>query len=733
MKKLILFVLTVISAISVIAQAENKISLEEIFVNRTFTAQTVQGLRSMNDGDHYTTLENGTKIVKYSYETGEQVDVIFDITKIEDAPVSSFLNYEFSDDENKLLLTTDIQEIYRHSFTAQYYIWNSVTEELHPLSENGAQQLATFSPNGDMVAFVRDRNLFIKNLKFGSESQITWSGAENKISNGAPDWVYEEEFGFNKAFAWSPDSKFLAFMRFDETEVPEFSMITYSGEFPVIEENKLYPSVKTFKYPKAGEENSKVTVHSYEIHSRVAIQVDTGEETDIYIPRINWTPDASDLVVMRMNRRQNQLDLLYANPYTGDTRLILTEKNDKYISEEFLDAFTYLDDGRFIIKSERDGWSHLYLYDKLGFEIAQLTKGEFDVTDFYGFDERKKFFYYQAAKESPLTREVYFTDAEGKKQGKLSTLEGTNNAVFSENFQFYINYFSNSSTPHLITLHNNRKEKQIRVLQDNTMLKNKLESYQIPEQEFFTFTTSEGVNLNGYMLKPVDFDPSKKYPVVVTQYSGPDSQRVRKAWGRGVGWEEYLAQEGFVVVCVDPRGTGARGEEFRKVTYLELGKYESEDMIETAKYLGTLPFVDSDNLGIFGWSYGGFIVCLTMEKANGLFTAGVAVAPVTNWRFYDTIYTERYMRRPFENPEGYDDNSPMTHAANLEGNLLIIHGLADDNVHVQNTYEFTEKLVQAGKEFDMAIYTNRAHGLSGGNTTIHLYNKITRFLKEELQ
>ncbi|MFW6310201.1 MAG: DPP IV N-terminal domain-containing protein, partial [Prolixibacteraceae bacterium] len=516
MKKLILFVLTVISAISVIAQAENKISLEEIFVNRTFTAQTVQGLRSMNDGDHYTTLENGTKVVKYSYETGEQVDVIFDITKIEDAPVSSFLNYEFSDDENKLLLTTDIQEIYRHSFTAQYYIWNSVTEELHPLSENGAQQLATFSPNGDMVAFVRDRNLFIKNLKFGSESQITWSGAENKISNGAPDWVYEEEFGFNKAFAWSPDSKFLAFMRFDETEVPEFSMITYSGEFPVIEENKLYPSVKTFKYPKAGEENSKVTVHSYEIHSRVAIQVDTGEETDIYIPRINWTPDASDLVVMRMNRRQNQLDLLYANPYTGDTRLILTEKNDKYISEEFLDAFTYLDDGRFIIKSERDGWSHLYLYDKLGFEIAQLTKGEFDVTDFYGFDERKKFFYYQAAKESPLTREVYFTDAEGKKQGKLSTLEGTNNAVFSENFQFYINYFSNSSTPHLITLHNNRKEKQIRVLQDNTMLKNKLESYQIPEQEFFTFTTSEGVNLNGYRLKPVDFDPSKKYPVVVT-------------------------------------------------------------------------------------------------------------------------------------------------------------------------------------------------------------------------
>ena len=746
MKKLILFALAIVIYAAVSAQTKKEITLADIFVSGTFRAQSVHGLRSMNDGDHYSTLENGTKIVKYSYKTGEQVEVIFDITKVDDSPVSSFLNYEFSGDETKILLTTDIKEIYRHSFTAQYYIWNAVTEELHPLSEKGAQQLATFSPDGDMVAFVRDRNLFIKNLRFGSESQITYDGRENEIINGAPDWVYEEEFGFNKAFAWSPDSKFLAYMRFDETEVPEFSMITYSGEFPTFEESKLYPAVKTFKYPKAGEKNAKVTVHSYEIRSRVTIQVNTGDETDIYIPRINWTTDANDLVVMRLNRRQNELDLLYANPFTGDTRVILTEKDDKYISEEFLDAFTYLDDGRFILKSERDGWSHLYLYDKLGFEIAQLTKGEFDVTDFYGFDERKKYFYYQAAKESPLTREVYFTDVEGKKQGKLSTLEGTNVAIFSENFKYYINYYSNSRIPWLITLHDNRKDEQIRVLQDNTMLKQRLKSYQIPDKEFFTFTTSEGINLNGYMLKPVNFDPSKNYPVVVSQYSGPQSQRVLKSWGRSklvdnqmehythdIRWEEYLAQEGFVVVCVDPRGTAARGEEFRKVTYLELGKYESEDMIETAKYLGTLPFVDSDNIGIFGWSYGGFMVCLTMEKAGGLFKAGVAVAPVTNWRFYDTVYTERYMRRPFENPEGYDDNSPLTHAADLKGSLLIIHGSADDNVHAQNTYEFTEKLVQAGKEFDMAIYTNRAHGVSGGNTTMHLYNKMTRFLKEELQ
>jgi len=734
MKRFFLILLAVYCALIVTAQSEKQITLEDIFVDRTFSAETVKGLRSMNDEDHYTTLEDQNKIVKYSYKKGEQVDVVFDVTKVEDASIGSFINYEFSDDETKILLTTDIKKIYRHSYTAQYYVWNSVTEELLPLSEKGAQQLATFSPDGNMVAFVRDRNLFIKNLKFGSESQITWDGAENKISNGAPDWVYEEEFGFNKAFAWSPDSKFLAYMRFDETEVPLFSMVTYSGEFPAIPGNKLYPSVETFKYPKAGEKNAIVTVLSYEILSRVSIPVDTGEETDIYIPRINWTPDANNLVVMRLNRRQNELDILYANPYTGDTRPILTEKEDKYISEEFLDAFTYLNDGRFIVKSERDGWSHLYLYDKQGFEIAQLTKGEFDVTDFYGFDERKEYFYYQAAKESPLTREVYFTDLEGEKQGKLSALEGTNSAVFSENFRYYINYFSNSTTPNLITLYeNNRKNEQIRVLQDNTMLKNKLNAFSIPQQEFFTFTTSEGIDLNGYLIKPVNFDPTKKYPVVVTQYSGPNSQRVSESFGRGVGWEEYLAQEGFVVVSVDPRGTAARGEDFRKVTYLELGKYESDDMIETAKYLGTLPFVDAENIGIYGWSYGGFMVCLTMEKANGLYKAGVAVAPVTNWRFYDTVYTERYMRRPSENPEGYDDNSPLTNAADLTGNLLIIHGSADDNVHAQNTYEFTEKLVQAGKQFDMAIYTNRAHGISGGNTTMHLHNRMTDFFKEELQ
>lgn len=732
MKRIFVLLITTAFALTINAQTQQKITLEDLFVKNTFASKTVDGLRSMNDGEHYTVLENNSKIVKYSYKTGEQAGVVFDVTKIADAPIRSFTDYTFSDDETEILLTTNKKPIYRRSYTAQYYVWNSVTDELLSLSDKGAQQLATFSPDGERVAFVRDNNIFIKNLRFGSESQVTYDGQKNKIINGSPDWVYEEEFGFNKAIWWSPDSKFLAFLRFDETHVPEYSMTIFAGEKPRYEEYQLYPGEETFKYPKAGETNSTVQALVYEIRSKASIPLDLGQDTNIYVPRLKWTPDGNDLMVMRLNRRQNQLDMLLANPYTGDTRPLLTEKNDRYVDESFLDDFTFLDNGNFVVNSERDGWSHLYLYDKQGFELGQLTKGKFDVTDFYGYDASKKLFYYQAAAESPLRREVYFISQDGKKRGKLSTLEGTNRVVFSKNFKYYINYFSNSKTPALITLHENKKGEQIRVLQDNTVLKNTLKSMQIPQKEFFTFETSEGVELYGYMIKPTDFNASKKYPVFMTQYSGPNSQSVNDTWSR-VGWNEYLAQQGFLVVCVDPRGTAARGEDFRKVTYMQLGKYESDDQVETAKYLGTLPFVDKDNIAIFGWSYGGFMTCLTLEKGGDLFKAGIAVAPVTSWRFYDTVYTERYMRTPQENPDGYDDNSPLSHAGDIKGRLLIIHGSADDNVHTQNTYEFTEKMVQAGVQFDMAIYTNRNHGIHGGNTTMHLYTRMTNFLNDQLK
>ena len=732
MKRVIVILLIAFFALSSQAQEKQKITLEDILVKGTFRAQTVSGLLSMKDGEHYTTLENNNRIVKYSYKTGKEIAVIFDIKEIKDAPVSSFSNYEFSPDETKVLLTTDVKPIYRHSFTATYFIWNFVTEEFNPLSEKGAQQVATFSPDGERVTFVRGNNIFIKNLKFGTENQVTFDGEKNKIINGIPDWVYEEEFGYNKALWWSPDSKFLAFVRFDESEVPDFSMPMYAGERPQLAENKLYPGKETFKYPKAGEKNSDVTVLVHELRSKTNMPVNIGEVKDIYIPRLNWTPDANNVVIMRLNRLQNNLDVLYANPYTGDSRPLFTEKNKRYIDESFLDNMIYLEDGKFVITSERDGWSHLYLFDNNGFEIKQLTKGKFDVTKFYGYDNVRKVYYYQAAAESPLRREVYFVSQDEKKKGKISTLQGTNDVMFSSNFNYYVNYYSSSKIPNLITLHDN-KGSQIRVLQDNTVLKNTVNILALPQKEFFSFTTSNGVELNGYMIKTPGFDVSKKYPVVMTQYSGPNSQSVADSWGRGIGWENYLAQEGFLVVCVDPSGTAARGEDFRKITYQQLGKYESEDMVEAAKYLGTQPFVDKSNIAIYGWSYGGFMVLLTMQKGGELFKAGISVAPVTSYRFYDSVYTERYMRTPEENKEGYDENAPLSHAGDIKGRLLIIHGSADDNVHAQNTYEFTEKMVQEGVQFDMAIYTNRNHGIRGGNTSMHLYTKMTNFLKEHLQ
>ena len=733
MNRLITLLISIIFVSTVFAQSNQKITLEDIFVKGAFKAQTVTGLISMNDGEHYTTVENNSKIVKYSYITGNEVAVVFDLTKIEDAEISSFSNYEFSSDETKILLTTDVKKIYRHSFTAEFYVWNLVTEELTQLSDKGAQQVATFSPDGTRIAYVRNNNIFLKNLKFGSTSQATLDGKKNEIINGIPDWVYEEEFGFNKAFWWSPDSKFIAFIRFDETDVPEFTMQMYAGEIPSNTANKLYPGEVTFKYPKAGEKNSDITVKVYEIRSKTTINVNIGEKTNIYIPRLKWTPNANDLVVLRLNRHQNQLDVLAVNPYTGDSRPLITEKNDRFIDESFFDDFTFLDNGNFVITSERNGWSHLYLYDNQGFELEQLTEGEFDVTNFYGYDDVKKVFYYQAAAESPLRREVYFVSQDKNNKGKISKLVGTNSAVFSSNYKYFINYYSSSKVPNYITVHDNKTGEQIRFLQDNTVLKNSVTALNISQKEFFSFKTSSGIKLNGYMIKPAGFDSSKIYPVLMTQYSGPNSQSVTDAWGRGIGWNEYLAQEGFLIVCVDPRGTGARGEDFRKITYQQLGKYESEDQVETAKYLGTLSFVDKSNIAIFGWSYGGFMTCLSMAKGGELFKAGIAVAPVTSWRFYDSVYTERYMRTPQENPDGYDDNSPLSHAGNIKGRLLIIHGSADDNVHAQNTFEFTEKMVQAGVQFDMAIYTNRAHGIRGGNTTLHLYTKMTNFLKEQLQ
>lgn len=731
-------IITVLLLISVCytTLSAQQITLEDLFKKSSFIQSTVTGLASTKDGLNYTILENGGRqIVKYSYKTGEKVDLVLDIQTLRNDSLTSVSEYVFSKDESKVLLMTDREPVYRRSFTALYFVYNFVTKELTRLS-TGKQQVASFSPDGERVAFVRNNNLFVKSLRFKTERQLTIDGEFNKIINGIPDWVYEEEFEFNRAYEWSPDSKQVAYLKFNEEAVPTFGIPMYKGLSPEHTENILYPGEYRFKYPKAGEKNSIVSVWVYDIKAGQNIQMDMGTETDMYIPHIQWTYSGKNLSILKMNRLQNRGDLLYANSYSGDTRLIYTEKNKRYIETDFLDNLQFLpDDKSFVILSEQDGYKHLYLYDNSGVKVRQLTSGKFDVIKYYGYDPVSKTFYYQAAAVSPMQREVYGVSLDPKKKiplttVMLSTKSGTNNADFSNGFKFYINQYSNLTTPLLVTLHD-ISGKQIRVLKENEELKSKIAERKIPQKEFFTFKNSEGTTLNGWMIKPANFNPGKKYPVVMTQYSGPNSQQVLDAFK--VGWENYLAANGYLAVCVDPRGTGARGEDFRKCTYGQLGKYESDDQIDAARYIATLPYADGKNIAIWGWSYGGFMSAMCLAKGGEIFKAGISVAPVTNQRYYDTVYSERYMGLPGQNPEGYDQNSPITLAAGIKGKLLLVHGTADDNVHYQNSLEFAEAMVQAGVQFQMMSYLNRNHGIRGGNTTMHLYTMFDNFLKENLK
>ena len=725
----IAIVLLLISLSMCELKAQN-ITLEDLFIKRTFRQSIISGLESLNDGMNYTVIENGTQIVKYNYKTGLKSGTILDISELKNDSLKLLGGYTFSNDESRLLLMTDSKPIYRRSFTARYFVYNIAKKELAKLSE-GRQQLATFSPDGERVAFVRDRNLFIKSLRFGTERQITFDGEPNKILNGTPDWVYEEEFEFNKAFEWSPDSKQLAYIKFNEEAVPTYGLPLYKGMSPELKANSLYPGEYRFKYPKAGERNSIVSVWVYDLKGGRNIEMETGAETNIYIPGIHWSYSGNDLGIFRMNRLQNKLELYFANPNTGDSRLIFTEKNKRYIETDFLDNFNFLPDGKsFIVLSEQNGFKHLYLYDLGGVKIKQLTSGDFDVLKFYGFDPLAKMFYYQAAVNSPMQREVYGVSLDQKKKVLLTPQKGTNDVSFSTGFKYYIHQYSNLSTPLLVTLYD-ITGKSIRVLEENKSLQALVAERNVPAKEFFTFKNAEGTELNGWMIKPLNFNQNTKYPVLMTQYSGPNSQQVLDNFS--IGWDNYLAAKGYLVVCIDPRGTGARGEEFRKCTYGQLGKYESEDQIAAAKYIGTLPFADAKNIAIWGWSYGGFMSALCMTKGGDIFKAGIAVAPVTNFRFYDSVYSERYMGLPDQNPEGYDDNSPIKLAKGIKGKLLLVHGMADDNVHFQNSVEFAESMVQSGVKFQMMYYANRNHGIRGGNTTMHLYTMFEDFLKENLR
>ncbi|MBA4744847.1 MAG: S9 family peptidase [Muricauda sp.] len=698
---------------------KKKITLEEIWGGE-FRTEHMDVLRSMDNGTQYTILNTeqsprSSSLDKYDYETLEKMETI---VASSDA-IPYFSSYTFSDDESKVLLATEVEPIFRRSRLGIYYVYDIASKELTKISETKIQE-PTLSPDGSQVAYVLDNNIYVLDLKSGTIKQVTTDGSKGTIINGVTDWVYEEEFAFVRAFEWNSNGTKIAFLRFDETEVPHFSMDVYG--------KGLYPYQHEFKYPKAGEKNSIVTLHLYDVASGNISDVDLNDP--YYIPRIKWMHNPNDLSVQTLNRHQNDLKLYAVNAEDNSVSILLKETDDAYVDID--DDLTFLDDDSFIWTSEADGFNHLYLYGRDGKLKNQITEGPWEVTRYYGYDEKHDRIFYQSVENGSINRGVYSISTKGKRKKALSTDEGTNSAAFSSDFTYYINTYSSATTPYRFTLHKASDGKLLKEIKDNSALLNKLEGYEVAPKEFSTININ-GYDLNMYMIKPADFDPNKKYPLFMFQYSGPGSQQVSNSWmGSNDYWHQLLASQGYIVACVDGRGTGLKGRDFKKLTQKKLGKYEVEDQIAAAQKLSERSYIDENRTGIWGWSYGGFMSTNCLLKGNDTFEMAIAVAPVTSWRFYDTIYTERYMQTPQENPTGYDDNSPFNYPELLKGNYLLVHGSGDDNVHVQNTMRMIEALVQANKQFDWAIYPDKNHGIYGGNTRLHLYTKMTSFVKENL-
>ena len=728
MRNIQLTLLLCLFSIGCAAQGGKQLELKNI-VQGQFTPENIYGVTPMNDGEHYTQMNaEGTQIIKYSFKTGKPIETIFDVKTARESNIKSFNSYTFSPDESKILIATEKKPIYRRSYTAVHYIYTVERNVLEPLSDYGPQQAPVFSPDGHMVAFVRDNNIFLVKFLYGnSESQITTDGKFNKILNGIPDWVYEEEFSFNRALEFSADSKMLAFIKFNESEVPSYSFPLFAGQAPHYTDFELYPGEYTYKYPKAGEPNSKVSVHTFDIKSKVTRQIQVPLDEDGYIPRIRFTKDPEKLAVFTMNRHQSRLDIYFANPRSTTAKLALRDESQYYIEESVFDNIQFYTNN-FSFISEKDGYAHLYWYSMNGNLIKQVTKGSFEVTNFLGWSEKEDAFYYESNEGNPTETGIYKIDRKGKKQ-LLTPKKGINTAIFSGDMKYFMNKHTSFVEPMEVTLKDNNG-KTLHTMIDNAALKSTLASYDIPQKEMFQFTTSNGDHLNGWIMKPSNFNPNKKYPVLMFQYSGPGSQQVLNKWG--MSWETYMASQGYIITCVDGRGTGGRGEEFKKCTYLYLGVKEADDQVEAAKYLSKLNYIDANRIGIWGWSFGGYMTIMSMSQGTPIFKAGIAVAPVTDWKYYDTIYGERFMRTPQENFEGYKATSAFNRAQNLEGKLLIVHGLNDDNVHYQHTAEYAEWLVQLNKPFDMHVYTNRNHSIFGGNTRYHLYSKLTQYLKDNL-
>jgi dipeptidyl-peptidase-4 len=706
--------------------AQQKITVEAIYTGQ-FQAKGMVELQSMKNTNQYTVLNvdeasGNLQIDVFDFATLKKVNTLIE-TKNQSKLLGGIDSYTFSSDEKQILIANNTNPIYRRSFNANYFLYNVETKELIKILEQ--VQEPVFSPDGKKIAYVKENNIYIYDVTSKANTQITTDGKKNEIINGITDWVYEEEFAFVRAFDWSKDSKKIGFIRFDESQVPEFSMSVFAKD--------LYPKVETFKYPKAGEKNSLVSLHLYTVDSKTTKKVDLSQYNDFYIPRIEWTNDANILSAKILNRHQDNLDLLFVDGTTAAAKVVLNEKNKSYIDFVDKDNLTFLNDNSFIWTSEKDGFNHIYHYDKTGKLINQVTKGNWEVTEYYGLDEKTKAVFYQSTENGSVNRDVYKISLDGKNKTRLSNNTGTNGATFSPNFQYFINSFSTASQPTIYTLNDSKTGKQIQVIENNEALASKLKTYNLPQKEFFVLKTEKGNELNAWIMKPKDFDSNKKYPVFMYQYSGPGSQQVNNEWGSYDDyWFAMLAQQGYIVACVDGRGTGYKGAAFKKVTYKELGKYEVEDQIDAAKVIGNYPYVDKSRIGIWGWSYGGFMSSNCILKGNDIFKMAIAVAPVTNWRFYDSIYTERYMQTPQENPGGYDNNSPINFVERLKGKYLLIHGSGDDNVHIQNSMQMMEALIQANKQFDSQIYPDKNHGIYGGKTRIQLFNKMTNFIKNNL-
>jgi len=722
MKKTVL--LSIICALlSVNGAAQKRLTLQDALGGTFRSAGGIGEMRSLPDGEHYTAQNReGTMIIRYAFRTGLPVDTLFNIKTARECNFDSFQGYEISSSGHHILLFREREAIYRRSSRAVVYDYDVRRRMVKPLTETGSKvMIPTFSPDGRMCAYVIDNNIFIKKFDYDTEIQITTDGEKNKIINGATDWVYEEEFSVTNDLAWSPDNEYLCYVKFDESEVPEYVMTIYG--------DKYYPTEERFKYPKAGERNSRVTLHSYCIETKDTKELKVPGVEDGYIPYIRFAAEPSQLAVMTLNRQQNIFNLYHANPKSGVLKLILKDENKAYIDSDWMNAIKFSASG-FLYVSERDGYAHIYQYSPTGVLQKQVTTGNWDVTALIGKDEKTGKIYYQSAEGSPLRRAIYSIDAKGNKT-KITTGEGTGSASFSANYAYCVERFSNLKTPQQVTVIDTKTGKQLRTLSDNTAMLSKMAEYAIPQQEFIVLTTASGEELNAMIMKPLDFDPNKKYPVLMSQYSGPNSQSVTDAFG-GVSWEHYLASNGIICVTVDGRGTAARGEAFRKCTYMRMGYYEARDQAAAAVALGKLPYIDASRIAIWGWSFGGYNTLAAMTFGGGVFKAGISVAPPTDWRYYDSVYTERFMRTPGENKQGYDATSPLLHAAELQGKLLLIHGTADDNVHFKQSIDYAEALVQAGKQFEMQFYRDRNHGISGGNTRMHLYTRMTEFLNANL-